>query len=298
MKKIEAKTLDEAYAQAKEFFNCSIVDLKIEIIQQHSNGFLGLFKKSAIIIAVLDKKEQQEVQERVAIQTPVKASKVEEKKSQKNDSSDNVNTEIEEARKNQVHLDDTIMPASFVTDQDEPESADDVTSFHSESSVDDTLYEEELRAEDVVDEIRVEINALFKQICFDIDEIEVSAYDDTTILMKFNGKDAALLIGKEGYRYKALSYMFFNWINTKYKMQLRLEVAEFLKNQEEAISRYLVGVYESIERDGRAQTKVLDGVLIQIALNELRSRYPNKYVAIRSTRDGNKYIIINEYNNY
>ena len=50
-------------------------------------------------------------------------------------------------------------------------------------------------------------------------------------------------------------------------------------------------VYENIDRDGRAQTKILDGVLIQIALKELRDKYPNKYVAVRSTRDGLKFII-------
>jgi spoIIIJ-associated protein len=89
--------------------------------------------------------------------------------------------------------------------------------------------------------------------------------------------------------------MIFNWINTKYQVQLRLEIAEFLKNQEESITKYLVGVYENIDRDGRAQTKILDGVLIQIALKELRDRYADKYVVIRSTRDGLKYIIINDY---
>jgi spoIIIJ-associated protein len=89
--------------------------------------------------------------------------------------------------------------------------------------------------------------------------------------------------------------MIFNWINTKYQVQLRLEIAEFLKNQEESISRYLVSVCESVDRDGRTQTKVLDGVLVQIALKELRNIYPDKYVAIRSTRDGMKYIIINDY---
>jgi spoIIIJ-associated protein len=116
--------------------------------------------------------------------------------------------------------------------------------------------------------------------------------------VEFSGRDAALLIGKEGYRYKALSYMLFNWINSNYQMQLRLEIAEFLKNQEESIRRYLVGVCENIDRDGRAQTKILDGVLVQIALRELRNRYPDKYVAIRSTRDGSKFIIVNDYNEY
>ena len=89
--------------------------------------------------------------------------------------------------------------------------------------------------------------------------------------------------------------MLFNWINAKYDLQLRLEIAEFLKNQEESVGRYLEGVCQSIDRDGRAQTKILDGVLVQIALKELRERYPEKYVVIRSTRDGLKYILVNDY---
>jgi len=139
------------------------------------------------------------------------------------------------------------------------------------------------------------MNSLFDLTCFNIESIDVSVYDETTLLIEFKGKDVALLIGKEGYRYKALSYMVFNWINIKYKLQLRLEIAEFLQNQEESVARYLEGVYESIARDGRCQTKILDGVLIQIALRSLREKYADKYVAIRSTRDGLKYIIINDY---
>lgn len=149
--------------------------------------------------------------------------------------------------------------------------------------------------EKVAKSVRKDINDLFNFSCFDIEEVEVSAYDNSTLLVEFKGEDAALLIGKEGYRYKALSYMIFNWINARYQVQLRLEIAEFLKNQEEAISRYLVSVAENIDRDGRAQTKILDGVLVQIALKELREMYPDKYVVIRSTRDGLKYIIINDY---
>ena len=66
--------------------------------------------------------------------------------------------------------------------------------------------------------------------------------------------------------------MIFNWINSKYDIQLRLEIAEFLKNQEESVSRYLVNVCENINRDGRAQTKILDGVLVQILLRALNRR--------------------------
>jgi spoIIIJ-associated protein len=147
----------------------------------------------------------------------------------------------------------------------------------------------------IVAEVEEEINKLFSLICFEIDKIEVKAYDSETLLVEFKGEDAALLIGKEGYRYKALSYMIFNWINTKYDVQLRLEIAEFLKNQEESVSRYLTTIYDTIAKEGRAQTKILDGVLVQIALKELRERYPEKYVVIRSTKDGLKYIIVNDY---
>ncbi|WP_345969371.1 Jag N-terminal domain-containing protein [Sulfurimonas sp. HSL1-6] len=150
----------------------------------------------------------------------------------------------------------------------------------------------------IAEEVETKLNVLFKTICFKLEPIHVSVYDDNTLLVEFNGEDAALLIGKEGYRYKALSYMLFNWINAEYQLQLRLEIAEFLHNQEESVARYLTGVFESVDRDGHAQTRVLDGVLVQIALKQLRERYHDKYVAIRTTRDGGKYIIINDYHNY
>lgn len=198
------------------------------------------------------------------------------------------------------------MPASFVSDQDDEE--DDLNGLDFTADYDDeydersdVAVEEEpqntTNLDAIVEEVQIKINALFKLTCFAIDSIDVSVYDSETLLIEFKGDDAALLIGKEGYRYKALSYMIFNWINSKYEVQLRLEIAEFLQNQEESIARYLINVYENIDRDGRAQTKILDGVLVQIALKELRAKYPQKYVVIRSTRDGLKYIIINDYNN-
>jgi spoIIIJ-associated protein len=195
------------------------------------------------------------------------------------------------------------MPASFVSDQDEEDYEDLKSGLSYTADYDDEYDESEdengiANIHEIANTVALEINELFDLTCFSVEKIDVSVYDSETLLVEFKGEDAALLIGKEGYRYKALSYMIFNWINTKYQLQLRLEIAEFLKNQEESVSRYLVGVCESIDRDGRAQTKILDGVLVQIALKELREKYPNKYVAIRTTRDGLKFIIVNEYNNY
>ena len=264
MIKIEAHTLEDAYSQAAQKLDCSVTELVVEVVQYPTGGFLGLFKKKAIIVAAVDKSETKEKEQKLsAPEAPAEEEREE------------TEAETEESYE---------MPTSFVSSQEEEPFADE----------DEELS---LAIDEAVAEIDRELHTLFEQLCFELDEIKVSAYDENTVYIELNGEDAALLIGKEGYRYKALSYMLFNWINSKYGFQLRLEIAEFLKNQEEAVGRYLEGVKENVERDGRAQTKILDGVLVQIALRELRAAYPDKYVAIRTTRDGLKYIIVND-NNY
>ena len=290
MIKIEAVTLEEAFQDAAAALDCSVTQLVVEVVQAPSSGFLGLFKKKAIIVATVKNE----------ISTPKEDVEVEQ-----------IQQESAEIKEDEIQtrtmLNDIIMPASFVSDQEEDELEEDLANGLAytadyDDAYDDLSVEEEINNEididAVVQEVAADINQLFNLICFDIDTVKVSAYDSETLLVEFTGEDAALLIGKEGYRYKALSYMIFNWINTKYGLQLRLEIAEFLKNQEESVARYLTNVYETIEREGRAQTKILDGVLVQIALKELRDRYPDKYVVIRSTKDGLKYIIINDYHNH
>jgi len=296
MIKIESATLEEAYRDAASSSECSVTQLKIEVVQYPSKGFLGLFKKSAIIVAVREEEKFYPSQKQV---TPKEERVIKEEKKEKTPILKKQEIK-EETKHNKVQkpiqniLNDTIMPESFVSTQDE-EYDDDIESYLADYDDEYDDSNEIFSNIEIAKSVQKDINKLFASICFDIDEIEVSVYDENTLLVEFKGEDAALLIGKEGYRYKALSYMIFNWINTKYQLQLRLEIAEFLKNQEESILRYLSGVKESVERDGRAQTKVLDGVLVQIALRELREIYPDKYVAIRSTRDGLKYIIINDY---
>ncbi|EDZ63669.1 hypothetical protein SMGD1_1901 [Sulfurimonas gotlandica GD1] len=308
MIKIESTTLEGAYKDAAATLDCSVTQLKIEVVQYPSSGFLGLFKKSAIIVAVIDanidlqpKVEEESTEVKVKEKPKAKISPKPQKQKKQDKPAVKADVQKEEVQKEIKHshtmLNDTIMPQSFVSTQDEEDEEDDVTSYLADYDDEfDNIDGEDLKSTaDIAKMVQVDINKLFDSICFEIDNIEVSVYDENTLLIEFKGEDAALLIGKEGYRYKALSYMIFNWINTKYQLQLRLEIAEFLKNQEESVSRYLTGVKESVDRDGRAQTKVLDGVLVQIALRELREIYPDKYVAIRSTRDGLKYIIINDY---
>jgi spoIIIJ-associated protein len=55
MKKIEAKTLEEAYEIACREFGCSISELKYEVVQYPAAGFFGFLSKNAIIVAASSK---------------------------------------------------------------------------------------------------------------------------------------------------------------------------------------------------------------------------------------------------
>lgn len=322
MIKIEAPTLEDAYKNAAMALECSASELVVEVVQYPSSGFLGLFKKGAIIVAAKKHKETPAPQQTKASaeaepkQEPQKSTETKTSTTPKTEIKNNKPKQnVQKNRQQQTSsaqeepyiLGDTIMPQSFVSIQDDENYDISDINFMADYDEEDEIPQPTKVAQaiapvatfdnDICTTIEDEINNLFGLTCFDIDHITVSMYDEKTVLIELNGEDAALLIGKEGYRYKALSYIIYNWINSKYQLQLRLEIAEFLKNQEESIYKYLEGVYENIDRDSRAQTKILDGVLIQIALKELRDRYPDKYVAIRTTKDGLKFIIINDYHN-
>ncbi len=281
-KKIEAPTLEEAYKKASLELNCSITDLEIEIIQNPSKGFLGFGKKNAIILASCKRKEEP-IQKEEIIDTKEEVKKEEPKIEQKKVSFEKI--EIKEEKKAKE------VKKEKETKAQKPPKIPEIKDEFQE------FYKEKESIEDIAHIIEEQINDLFKEVCFDIDKIVVKPYDKNTLLIEFSGPDSALLIGKEGYRYKALSYMLFNWINAKYNLQIRLEIAEFLKSQEEMVRNYLKPLIEKIKKEGRGQTKSLDGVLVQIALKELRAQFPDKYVAIRSNRQGEKYIIINEFIN-
>jgi len=175
MIKIEAHTLEEAYSNAATKLQCSVTELVVEVVQYPSSGFLGLFRKKAVIVATKEKG-----QKKAEATTP----QVEDKEDQ------SVTQERE-------------IP-SFVSEQET-------------DAVEEQEASELNRAvEEIVAQIDKELKTLFSKICFELDEVKVSAYDENTLYVEINGPDAALLIGKEGYRYKALSYMIFNWINANH----------------------------------------------------------------------------------
>jgi spoIIIJ-associated protein len=282
MKRIEAPTLEEAYRKASKEFDCSITEINYEIVQYPTTGVMGLFKKTAIIVAVrkIAPTVNEEVEVKKEIVQEAQPEKIEEREPEKL-------VEVESIKEKLSKEDDKVLDSFFEKGKDE--GLDD----SSYNTFDDDRDVPKNRA--LSDEIEKSITRLMKTSCFDIDTIEVDVFNNIAHIF-VDGEDAALLIGKEGYRYNALSYMLFNWINARYNLYIKLEIAEFIQSQEEMIVNYLKPIIEHIEQNGRGKTKPLDGILVQIALEQLRARFPNKYVAIKTAKDNRKFIIINNFN--
>ena len=280
MKQFEGQGLEEVYECATAEFECSITDLNIDIIQQPKKGFFGFGRKSAIIEVSFKRKPKMNKHNYKDQKLRKSSMKIED-----------VSKKIESSSKNQI-INKKTKIKKVPTLEGKEEIFDNFYSKDTEE-VSKLIVKKENSA--VLIEVKEKINELFSHTCYDINTIEVEFYNEDTLYVIFSGADSALLIGKEGYRYKALSYILFNWINENYNLMLRLEVAEFLKNQEESIYNYLGPVIKTINETGTFKTKPLDGILVHIALQKLRDEFPNKYVAVKTNIKGDKYVLVNEY---
>lgn len=291
MKRVEADTLEEAYSKAAKELSCSVTEINYEIVQYPTLGMMGLFKKTAIIIAV-KKTVATSATEELEKEEKVKPSKVENStvKHIKN-SNISITPKKKTEEPNHDKLNDLV--DNFFTDDKATEK-----SSERKETTDNVIYDDDRDTPEnkkLSIEIEKKIQALMKVGCFEIDTVEVDVFSGIAHIF-IDGDDAALLIGKEGYRYNALSYMLFNWINAEYNLYIKLEIAEFIQAQEEMIDNYLKPIAVHIKEHGKGKTKPLDGILVQIALEKLRAMFPNKYIAIKTGKDGKKFIIINDFN--
>ena len=247
---IEAENLKDAYNKAAAKLGCSVTQLNVRVLQHPSGGFLGFFKKNAIIEAVLEGEKFSENLEFIAPQN--KVGKAEKKQGDKSESQSPRTTHSKHRKEKQKGV---------VTDE-------------------------------ILSDIKEKLSALFRSSEFNIEVSDVSKIDENTVYIKLQGEDSALLIGKEGHRYKALSYMIYNWISIRYDLAVVFEIAEFLQNQERFIDSYVNAL---VERSGneRIVTKAFDGAFIKIVADKLKRAYPDRFVGIKSTRSG-KIVIVDE----
>ncbi|WQX00772.1 Jag N-terminal domain-containing protein [Helicobacter pylori] len=261
---IKAKTLEEALIQASIALNCPIINLQYEVIQTPSKGFLNIGKKEAIILAGV-KESVKEVKEESVKETNTK------------ENHQNHQNNIEEKKQN----------LETETPQEER-----ITPKPPKKNL-----KEESHNGDKLHEIKQELKDLFSHLPYKINKVEVSLYEPGVLLIDIDGEDSALLIGEKGYRYKALSYLLFNWIHPTYGYSIRLEISTFLQNQEKVMEAQLQSTIMTVHEVGKGQMKAPDGVLTYIALKKLRKAFPNKYVSIKTNLNDEKYIVINDFNN-
>jgi len=376
--RIEAENLQEAFQKAAQELNCSVTELDIKILQNPSAGFLGFFKKTAIIEAVKEgahkeaKKAPQAAREnghkenggekkkefkkkensgeeqnhrsekkknhknrhdhhknhaaKQSETSAVNESKVEEAQPQKEPQVKEKESHKKEQPKKESgksildhSIIDTFNKNDFYEVEEKAGSSENLGSQASGGEANLTQAAPNLAKKEkqdsradrvsaqkqkeqkpkadidkVLPEIKQGVEKLFGGNFFTIDKIDVRKFDDETVIIELDGEDAALLIGKEGYRYKAISYLLYNWISSKYGLAVRLEIAQFLQNQEAAIDQYLKGIIERVEETGKAKTKSLDGVLVKIALEKLREKFPDKYVSVKSNSDG-QFVVVNDF---
>ncbi|HEC1577370.1 TPA: Jag N-terminal domain-containing protein [Campylobacter upsaliensis] len=287
--KIEAKDLQSALTEASIKLECSVVDLEYTILQQHKSGFLGFGRKSAIIEVEVKrcKKKHFKKENKPHFRN--------EEKSNHFQKTDKVVKTESEFKKNESKI--------KKMEENEPKTEVKMESSKKEKyvvksdAIFDSFHKEDHTSrnqDDLLDEIKIQLERLLKISCFQISLKEIKMYDENCIFIRLDGEDSALLIGKEAHRYKAFSYLLHNWINLKYNLLVRLEIAEFLEKQIQAMQFYLQGVAEKIKQSGRGQTKPLDGVLIKIALEELRAMFPHKYVGIKQNGE-QRFVVVNDF---
>lgn len=270
MVKIEAPTLEEALIIAARELGCSVSELEYEVVVHPESFFFGLWRREAKIVAHRFLPETPTGQDLMAALEPTEEGL----------GALESTLPSPAARKPQI---------SSAKPKPHPPKNLAVRHLHGPrgSHADLTLQE-------IAQKLEQEINELFAHLPFKLEKISVSPLDKTTLSIHFQGEDSALLIGKEGYRYKALSYLLFNWIHSVYGVTIRLEVAEFLRNQEESVSFYLRPVIEMVTKVGYGQTKPLDGILATIALKQLRAAFPEKHVVLGTSSEGEHYVIVSE----
>ncbi len=256
---IKAKTLEEALIQASIALNCPIINLQYEVIQTPSKGFLSIGKKEAIILASV-KESVKEVKEESVKEIDTKG--------------------IHQSAEKKQNLETETPQEERITPKPPKKN-----------------LKEESHNGDKLHEIKQELKDLFSHLPYKINKVEVSLYEPGVLLIDIDGEDSALLIGEKGYRYKALSYLLFNWIHPTYGYSIRLEISTFLQNQEKVMEVQLQSTIMTVHEVGKGQMKAPDGVLTYIALKKLRKAFPNKYVSIKTNLNDEKYIVINDFNN-
>lgn len=278
--RIEEKTLSKAYKIASKKLKCNISKIDIKIIKHPSNGFIGMFKRSAIIDVspiILDTKKNIKDSN-----SDVPISKIkQEKKNNKSIGRENQN--IEKTNILEKYKDIEIM--SKTTEKFKIEK----TELNIKNiDINDKLANDNIQ---IAKEIEFKLKTLVFQIFHNIDIIEVDISNKTAYVF-IDGEGIAMLIGSTGYGYDASIYFLSFWLRKEYNLYLDLEIGEYKKNKLENLNKYLIYFAEQVRRNEKYETKIINRSLISNAIIILKRELPDKYIKIKFNFNRDKFLSV------
>ena len=291
MIKIVCDTLEEVYLEASQRLECTIDDLHIDIVQYPRNIF-GIIKKKAIAIASKKEKDSTSPTNSALLSTYTLCQET------PHTSCDAIEQKPQECTQEEAPTDcDAIKDA--LANNDIVCSDDNIlNSFYSSecsTACQEPTQDATLDKNQILIDIKATIEDVFCLDCVECEVVEVSFYNEKTIYIKLKGKDASLLIGKNGYRYKAISYLMFFYIFSTYKLFVKMEIDEFLANQTQMIKKHLREFVKQVETTGYGRTDVFDGVLLHLGVEHLREVFPHKMVVIKGDDQNNRFIKVSDF---
>lgn len=279
------KTVDEAVARGLHELGVTEDDIKIEVIDGGSGGFLGFGKRNAEVkLTVINP----ELKTYGSLEAMIEETTEQVQKETETASAEEIQTkevqESKEAEPAEVNIPEEV-PETNVTS--EPAAAE--VEFSDEAEDEHTVYESPIN--NAADDTAAYISHVVHEMNIENDtEISIK---DTTVTIEFHAELAAKIIGKRGQTLNALQELAQNYFNTIYKSYgtVFLDVEDYRAKRRETLESLAVNMAQKALRTDSPikmepmpsfERKTMHHVLSRMKNIETSSegREPNRYVVI------------------
>lgn len=276
------KTVDEAVARGLHELGVTEDDIKIEVIDGGSGGFLGFGKRNAEVkLTVINP----ELKTYGSLEAMIEETTEQVQKETETASAEEIQTkEVQESKEAEPNIPEEV-PETNVTS--EPAAAE--VEFSDEAEDEHTVYESPIN--NAADDTAAYISRVVHEMNIENDtEISIK---DTTVTIEFHAELAAKIIGKRGQTLNALQELAQNYFNTIYKSYgtVFLDVEDYRAKRRETLESLAVNMAQKALRTDSPikmepmpsfERKTMHHVLSRMKNIETSSegREPNRYVVI------------------
>lgn len=277
------KTVDEAVARGLHELGVTEDDIKIEVIDGGSGGFLGFGKRNAEVkLTVINP----ELKTYGSLEAMIEETTEQVQKETETASAEEIQTkevqESKEAEPAEVNIPEEVPETNVTSEPAEVEFSDEAEDEH-------TVYESPIN--NAADDTAAYISRVVHEMNIENDtEIIIK---DTTVTIEFHAELAAKIIGKRGQTLNALQELAQNYFNTIYKSYgtVFLDVEDYRAKRRETLESLAVNMAQKALRTDSPikmepmpsfERKTMHHVLSRMKNIETSSegREPNRYVVI------------------